>query len=80
MLSKNREAQKCTNTLGLISNKSSEGNIDMNIVAKSDLNFHGIALQPAPNVNGIWLTSADIAHSINKALERKVNKEGVLLQ
>jgi prophage antirepressor-like protein len=38
----------------------------MNIVAKTDL-FHGIALQPVPNVNGIWLTSADIAKALGYA-------------
>ncbi len=73
MFSKNNEAQKCANTLGLISNKSSEGNIDMNIVAKTDLNFHGIALQPAPNVNGIWLTSADIAKALGYASSKSVS-------
>ncbi|MEG6446655.1 P22AR C-terminal domain-containing protein [Enterobacter cloacae] len=40
------------------------GNIDMNIVAKSDLNFHGMNLVPVQNVNGIWLTSADIAKAL----------------
>lgn len=73
MFSKNNEAQKCANTLGLLSNKSSEGNIDMNIVAKTDLNFHGIALQPAPNVNGIWLTSADIAKALGYASSKSVS-------
>jgi prophage antirepressor-like protein len=42
----------------------------MNIVAKTDLNFHGIALQPVPNVNGIWLTSADIAKALGYASPR----------
>lgn len=64
MLSKNSEAQKCANTLGLLSNKSREGNIDVNIVAKSDLNFHGMNLAPVQNVNGIWLTSADVAKAL----------------
>lgn len=36
----------------------------MNIVAKSDLNFHGMNLVPVQNVNGIWLTSADIAKAL----------------
>lgn len=64
MVSKNSEAQKCANTLGLLSNKSREGNIDVNIVAKSDLNFHGMNLAPVQNVNGIWLTSADVAKAL----------------
>jgi hypothetical protein len=45
----------------------------MNIVAKADLNFHGIALQPAPNVNGIWLTSADIAKALGYASSKSVS-------
>lgn len=36
----------------------------MNIVAKSDLNFHGMNLVPVQNVNGIWLTSADVAKAL----------------
>lgn len=44
--------------------KVREGAIDMNIVAKSDLNFHGTSLQPVANVNGIWLTSADVAKAL----------------
>lgn len=61
---KNSEAQKCANTLGLSSKKSCVGNIDMNIVAKSDLNFHGMNLQPVQNMNGTWLTSADVAKAL----------------
>jgi len=61
---KNSEAQKCANTLGLLSNKSSVGNIDMNIVAKSDLNFQGKAIVPVSGMSGIWLTSAEIANAL----------------
>lgn len=64
MVVKNSEAQKCANTLGLLSNKSRKGNIDMNIVAKSDFNFHGVTLNPVENVTGVWLTSADIAKAL----------------
>lgn len=64
MVSKNDEAQKCANTLGLLSNKSHEGNIDMNIVAKSDLNFQGKAIVPVSGMSGIWLTSAEIANAL----------------
>lgn len=64
MTAKNSEAQKCANTLGLLSNKSSVGNIDMNIVAKSDLNFQGKAIVPVSGMSGIWLTSAEIANAL----------------
>ncbi|WP_275150671.1 P22AR C-terminal domain-containing protein [Citrobacter koseri] len=64
MLSKNSEAQQCVNTNRASIENNRVGNIDMNIVAKSDLNFHGMNLVPVQNVNGIWLTSADIAKAL----------------
>lgn len=64
MYIKNDEAQKCANTLGLLSNKSRKGNIDMNIVAKSELNFQGKAIVPVSGMSGIWLTSAEIANAL----------------
>ncbi|ELS5415930.1 Bro-N domain-containing protein [Citrobacter freundii] len=36
----------------------------MNIVAKSDLNFHGMNLIPVESVPGIWLTSTDVAKAL----------------
>nr|WP_241603642.1 P22AR C-terminal domain-containing protein [Rosenbergiella nectarea] len=36
----------------------------MNIVAKTDFNFHGVMLTPVNNVPGIWLTSADVAKAL----------------
>lgn len=69
---KNSEAQKCANTLGLLSNKSHEGNIDMNIVAKSDLNFQGKALIPVSGITGTWLTSSDLARALQYANSRAV--------
>ena len=72
MRSKNSEAQKCANTLGLLSNTSGEGNIDMNIVAKSDLNFQGKALVPVSNITGTWLTSSDLAKALQYANSRAV--------
>lgn len=60
----NSEAPTTCDSQGLLSNKSSEGNIDMNIVAKSDLNFHGVMLNPVENVTGVWLTSADVAKAL----------------
>lgn len=72
MCSENSEAQKCANTLGLLSNKSRKGNIDMNIVAKSDLNFQGKALVPVSNINGTWLTSSDLAKALQYSNSRAV--------
>lgn len=72
MPSKNSEAQKCANTLGLSSKKSREGNIDMNIVAKSDFNFKGKALVPVANISGTWLTSSDLAKALEYSNSRAV--------
>lgn len=68
----NSEAQKCANTLGLSSNRSREGNIDMNIVAKSDFNFKGKALVPVANISGTWLTSSDLAKALEYSNSRAV--------
>lgn len=46
---------------------------NMNIVAKNDLNFHGITLQPAANIEGIWLTSSDIAKALGYASSKSVS-------
>lgn len=36
----------------------------MNIVAKSELNFQGKAIVPVVGMNGIWLTSSEIANAL----------------
>lgn len=64
MCAKNSEARKRANTNRASIDNNCVGTIDMNIVAKSDLNFHGMNLVPVQNVNGIWLTSADIAKAL----------------
>ncbi|HCM3233168.1 TPA: hypothetical protein N3F73_004844 [Klebsiella pneumoniae] len=63
MISKNSEAPLAA-TFGASIENNREGNIDMNIVAKSDFNFHGVTLNPVENVTGVWLTSADIAKAL----------------
>jgi len=64
MVAKNSEARKCANTNRASIENNRVGNIDMNSVAKSDLNFHGMNLVPVQNVTGIWLTSADVAKAL----------------
>lgn len=71
--SKNNEAQKCANTLGLLSNKSREGYIDMNSLQNTELTFHNVALVPAPVADGIWLTSSDIAKALGYASSKSVS-------
>ncbi|PKE31193.1 hypothetical protein CWS43_09875 [Rahnella sp. AA] len=36
----------------------------MKSIANSELNFHGTALIPVKDVNGVWLTSADVAKAL----------------
>lgn len=72
MVSKNDEALTTCDSQGLLSNKSAKGNIDMNIVAKSDLNFQGKAIIPVAGISGTWLTSADLARALQYSNSRAV--------
>lgn len=69
----NSEARKCANTNRASIENNRIGNIDMNIVAKSDLNFHGIQLQPVANLDDVWLTSSDIAKALGYASPKSVS-------
>ncbi|MDF7702142.1 BRO family protein [Enterobacter hormaechei subsp. steigerwaltii] len=70
---KSVEAPAALTVRASVSNKSSDGNIDMNIVAKSDLNFHGVSLTPVDSVSGVWLTSSDIAKALGYASSKSVS-------
>ncbi|HHL8025494.1 TPA: Bro-N domain-containing protein [Escherichia coli] len=71
--SKNSEARKCANTNRASIENNRLGNIDMNIVAKSNLNFHGVSLSPVDSVSGVWLTSSDIAKALGYASSKSVS-------
>lgn len=64
MSSKNNEAQQCVNTNRASMSETACKETNMNIVAKSDYNFHGVSLSPVDNVPGIWLTSTDVAKAL----------------
>lgn len=64
MLSENNEAQQCANTNRASMSETACKETNMNIVAKSDFNFHGVSLSPVDNVPGIWLTSTDVAKAL----------------
>lgn len=38
---------------------------NMNIVTKTEMNFHGINLTPVSDMSGVWLTSADVAKALH---------------
>ncbi|MDN5969588.1 MAG: Bro-N domain-containing protein [Enterobacterales bacterium] len=65
MVSKNGETPQCANTNGVSMSATACKETNMNIVAKSDLNFQGKALVPVSNITGIWLTSSDLAKALN---------------
>lgn len=71
---KNGEARKCANTNRASIENNRVGDIDMNIVAKSDLNFHGIQLQPVANLDGVWLTASQIGFALEYADDKAVQR------
>lgn len=62
--SKNSEAQQCANTNRASMSETVCKETNMNMVAKSDYNFHGVSLSPVDKVPGIWLTSTDVAKAL----------------
>lgn len=62
---RNSETPLCANTNGVSCVSNPYEKTNMNIVAKSDLNFQGKALVPVSNITGIWLTSSDLAKALN---------------
>lgn len=71
-LSNNGETPQCANTNG-VSMSVTLRETNMNIVAKNDLNFHGISLSPVQQLNEIWLTSADLARALGYASSKSVS-------
>lgn len=71
---KNDEALTTCDSQGSLSNKSREGNIDMNSVAKTEFNFHGISLLPVPDLDGIWLTANQIGYALQYADDKAVQR------
>lgn len=67
------EAQRWSDRQAPFTENPQQGINDMNIVAKSDLNFHGIQLQPVANLNDVWLTSSDIAKALGYASPKSVS-------
>lgn len=64
MCSKNSEARECANTNRASIENNRVGNIDMNIVAKSDYNFQGFAFNPVTEGGSIWFTSTELAKAL----------------
>lgn len=58
---RNGEARQCTNTNQASMSETVCKETNMNIVAKSEYNFHGVDLVPVASQQGIWFTSADLS-------------------
>lgn len=69
----NNEAQQCVNTNRASMSETVCKETNMNIVAKSVYNFHGVNLIPVKDVAGIWLTSADIAKALGYASTKSIS-------
>lgn len=72
--SKNSEAQQCANTNRASMSETICKETNMNIVAKSDLNFQGIHLQPVENIDGTWLTASQIGYALQYADDKAVQR------
>jgi prophage antirepressor-like protein len=72
--SKNSEAQKCANTLGLLSNNSSEGNIDMNSVQNKELTFHNTSFAYMEIAGQIWLTAAEVGEALGYSDDKAIHR------
>lgn len=74
MVSKNGEARQCANTnrASNVSNHCEKTN--MSIVAKSDLNFQGIHLQPVESIANTWLTASQIGYALQYADDKAVQR------
>ncbi|HEY4467317.1 MAG TPA: BRO family protein [Klebsiella sp.] len=64
MVSKNGKTRQCANTNRVSIENIRVGNIDMNIVAKSDYNFQGFAFNPVTDGGSIWFTSTELAKAL----------------
>lgn len=74
MVSKYSEARKCANTNRASIENNRVGNIDMNSVTKEEFNFHGISLQPASDIDGIWLTANQIGFALQYADDKAIQR------
>lgn len=72
--SKGSEAQKCANTLGLLSNKSYDGNIDMNSLQNNALTFHNTTFSFMEMAGQIWLTAAEVGEALGYSDDKAIHR------
>lgn len=66
------KTRQCANTNRASIENIHVGKIDMNSVAKTELNFKGKALTPVSNLSGVWLSSSDLAKALEYSNSRAV--------
>lgn len=67
------ETRQCANT-NRVSMSVTLRETNMNIVAKTDLNFHGVILSPVTEVPGTWLTASQIGYALQYADDKAVQR------
>ncbi|MGA4582330.1 P22AR C-terminal domain-containing protein [Enterobacter hormaechei] len=72
--SKSSEAQKCANTMGLLSNKSYDGNIDMNSLQNNALTFHNTTFSYMEMAGQIWLTAAEVGEALGYSDDKAIHR------
>ncbi|MDI9801756.1 P22AR C-terminal domain-containing protein [Citrobacter koseri] len=71
---KNDEAPTTCDSQGFLSNKSSEGNIDMNIVQNNELTFHNTSFAYMEMAGQIWLTASEVSQALEYADDKSVQR------
>ncbi|WP_407057031.1 P22AR C-terminal domain-containing protein [Citrobacter koseri] len=71
---KNDEAPTTCDRQGFLSNKSSEGNIDMNIVQNNELTFHNTNFAYMEMAGQIWLTASEVSQALEYADDKSVQR------
>lgn len=73
MSARKGETRQCANT-NRVSMSVTLRETNMNIVAKTDLNFHGVILSPVTEVPGTWLTASQIGYALQYADDKAVQR------
>lgn len=71
---KNVEAQRWSDRQASVSNKSSDGSIDMNIVHNYELTFQNINFAYMEVAGQIWLTAAQVGESLGYSDDKAIHR------
>ena len=71
---KNDEAPTTCDSQGLLSKKSSDGHIDMNIVHNNELTFQNISFSYMEMAGQIWLTASEVGQALEYADDKAIHR------